>query len=242
MARYRAEVYAKVDEVIARGNLPVLVGGSGYYIHSLLFPPQVEIEDVDISQFYADNTNLWHELLKVDPVRAASIDKADTYRIKRALAIWHATGKLPSSFAPVYNPSVDYILIFLQRDREELKKRINARVLEMMDQGWIAEAGSLDTAWHEFIEVKNLIGYNEIFDYLSGEKTKKSYDAMVELIQDQTRQYAKRQSTFWRKLEREIKSKSQYTGTSIGCLETINLTEDAIDLYSNQLLDRLPLE
>jgi tRNA dimethylallyltransferase len=241
VAEYRTILYQKVHEVVARGNLPILVGGSGFYLHSLLFPPQVTIPDVDISSFYPEDAHFWQELYAIDPKRATSIDKADIYRIKRALGIWHATGNLPSSYAPRYEPSVDYLLIFLERDRQELKERIDRRVIEMLDQGWIAEAASLiGTPWQQFIKNKNLIGYTEIFDYLSHGKTKELFDVMVEHIQNKTKQYAKRQFTFWRKLEREIKQESGYTGTSVGSLETVNLTNVNINLYIDELLKRLP--
>ena len=316
VAEYRALLYKTVHEVIERGNLPILVGGSGFYLHSLLFPPHDSFPDIDITPFYSDGTDLWHELYAIDPERAMNIDKADTYRIRRALGIWHATGKLPSSYAPEYNPGVDFLLLFLERDRQELKQRIDDRVVEMFEAGWIAESKKLiGTPWQQFIENKNLIGYNEIFDYLAhNEKAynnlkelidiknqlyaqhnpgvgfkfislerdrlveavkaigrpwqevfekkkligysaivgyseavdyisqnKKAYDSMIELIRIKTRQYAKRQFTFWRKLEREIKQKSGYTGMYVGCLETVNLTNLNINLYINDLLKRLTL-
>ena len=241
VAEYRTLVYKKVDEVISRGNLPILAGGSGFYLHSLLFPPQASFADMDITPFYDKNSDLWQELHAIDPQRAMNIDKNDIYRIRRALGIWHATGKLPSSYVSDYKPLVDYLLIFLERDRQELKKRIDERVIEMFNADWIMEAEQLmGTPWQQFIERKNLIGYKEIFDYLAHEKNKKTFDKMVELIQNQTRQYAKRQFTFWRKLEREIKQKSVYTGTSVGCLETLNLTNLNINLYIDELVKRLP--
>jgi tRNA dimethylallyltransferase len=241
VAEYRTLLYKTVYEVIERGNLPILVGGSGFYLHSLLFPPHDSFPDIDITPFYSARSDLWQELYAIDPQRALNIDKADTYRIRRALGIWHATGKLPSSYAPQYNPGVDFLLIFLERDRQELKKRIDDRVVEMFEAGWIAESKKLiGTPWQEFIAKKNLIGYSEIFDYLAHEQTKEAYNNMIEQIRIKTRQYAKRQFTFWRKLEREIKQKNGYTGTNIGCLETANLTNLNINLYIDELLKRLP--
>lgn len=242
VSEYRTLLYKTVNEVIARGNLPILVGGSGFYLHSLLFPPQVTVPDIDISHVYSAEANLWQELYSIDPQRALQIDKADDYRIKRALSIWHATGKLPSSYVSVYNPEANYKIIFVERDRKELHERINARVLQMFEQGWIAETQALvGTPWQSFIQKKNLIGYSEIFDYLLTKKTEQDFSAMVDKISAQTRQYAKRQFTFWRKLEREIKKESQYTDTSIGSLEAVNLTNVEIHLYINELLKQLSL-
>lgn len=239
---YRPLLYKTVGEILSRGKLPILVGGSGFYLHSLLFPPQVAVEDRDISDLYPAGSKVWDALYAIDPQRALRIDKADEYRIRRALSIWHATGKLPSSYQSVYEPDADYMILFVERDRQELKNRINARVLEMVQQGWIAETERLlNTPWQAFIQQKNLIGYNEIFNYLLSKKTKLDYFCMVELISAQTRQYAKRQFTFWRKLEREIKTEKQYNGCYIGCLETVNLTNVDIHLYISDLLKRLPL-
>lgn len=242
VVQYRTVLYKTVQDVLARGKLPIIVGGSAFYIHSLLFPSQVEIEDVDISALYPEDTDWWQTLHSIDPVRAAAIDKADIYRIKRALGIWRSTGKLPSTFLPVYSPLMDYILVYVERDREELKLRIDERIAHMLNHDWIEEATKLmNTPWQPFIEKKNLIGYHEIFTYASHKKTKQAYDDMVQDIADQTKQYAKRQSTFWRKLEREIKSKNSYTSTSVGCLETMDLTYTPIDVYSEQLVQRLSL-
>ncbi len=240
VTEYRSLVYKKIQDIRDRGKLPVLVGGSGFYLHALLFPPQAAIPDVDISDLYSTETNLWQKLYDIDPQRALCIDKADTYRIKRALSIWHATGKLPSTYSPTYDPQTDFMVIFVERDRQELKERINARVLEMFKQGWIEETKTLEhTPWQDFIQKKNVIGYNQIFDYLSSNKSDKDLQGMVDAIATETRQYAKRQHTFWRKLEREINKEKKYTGMYIGCLEVVNLTNTKIHLYINELLRRL---
>lgn len=241
-ADYRALFHKTVNEIIARGNLPIAVGGSAFYLHSLFFPSQAAMPAVDSDHLYKNEDNLWEELYAIDPVRAVNIAKTDTYRIRRALNIWHATGKLPSSYKVEYKPEIDYLLLFIERDRQELQKRIDDRVMEMMNAGWIAESEKLiGTAWQPFLEKKKLIGYSEIFDYLTGEKNKDSYAAMIELIRIKTRQYAKRQFTFWRKLEREIKEKSEYTNVSNGYVETVNLTNMTINLYIDELLKKLSI-
>jgi tRNA dimethylallyltransferase len=245
VAQYRAILYKKVSEVLSRGNLPILVGGSGFYLHSLLFlasENRQNVSEADISAIYPEGTDLWQQLYTIDPERALRIDKNDQYRIQRALTIWHATGKLPSAYSSLYCPQADYLLLFVERDREELKKRINMRVGQMLHQGWIAETEALaGTDWQKFIEQKNLIGYAEIFAYLASKKTDSDFSDMVERISAQTRQYAKRQFTFWRKLEREIKKENQYTNDYVGCLEKVDLTNRDIHLYMSDLLKRLPL-
>ena len=251
---YRTIAHEKIKDIHARGKLPILVGGSGFYLHALLFQsPIFELlrngsEDLQhfeqqphayLEQNEGINQDIWQKLYAIDPTRAQAIDKSDTYRIQRALDIWYTTGKLPSSCAPVYNPEFDYTIIFVERDRKELRNRINARVLEMLKTGWIEETEKLiGSPWEEFIRKKNLIGYVEILDYLAGEKNSASFSRMVETISTQTCQYAKRQFTFWRKLEREIKKEKKYTGTSIGCLETVNLTNEEVHLYMSKLINR----
>lgn len=242
VTEYRNLLYKTVAEIRARGRLPILVGGSGFYLHALLFLLQAPLADThtDIEALYPVGTNLWNKLYDIDPQRALNIDKADEYRIKRALSIWHATGKLPSSYVQIYQPEADFMILFLERDRQELHQRINERVLDMLNQGWIEETKALEhTPWQTFIQRKNLIGYSEIFDYLATAQTGEGFAVMVDKISAQTRQYAKRQWTFWRKLEREINKEKQYTGRYIGCLETVNLTNIQIDLYINELLKRL---
>jgi tRNA A37 N6-isopentenylltransferase MiaA len=141
---------------------------------------------------------------------------------------------------PTYDPQADFMIIFVERDRQELKERINARVLEMFKCGWVEETKALEhTPWQAFIQKKNLIGYNQIFDYLLSNKSDKDFQAMVDTIATETRQYAKRQHTFWRKLEREINKEKKYTGKYVGCLEVVNLTKVKINLYINELLQRL---
>jgi tRNA dimethylallyltransferase len=237
---YRDLLKQTVKDVISRGNLPILVGGSGFYLRSMLFPPRVQTDKVDIAHFYKSDASFWHELHAIDPQRAAQIDPADTDRIKLALEIWHETGKLPSSFVPEYDPIVDFILLFLERDRDQLNVRINDRVVQMMNDGWLEETEQLlGTPWESFIRRKKIIGYNEIIDFLRGERSEKDYTSMIDIIRNKTRQYAKRQFTFWRKLRREIEQASVSCKNAVNVIETANLTNGDIHLYISKLLPRL---
>jgi tRNA dimethylallyltransferase len=139
---YRNLIKTKIEEILKRGNTPVLVGGSGFYGKSLFFPPvineQVEIKDTSVQ----DTT--WELLYALDPERARSIHKNDGYRVQRALSIVRSTGKNASLYVPEFNPLPgDCLVLFLTRDREELYNRINKRTIEMFDTGWIQEVQKL---------------------------------------------------------------------------------------------------
>ncbi len=192
VVEYRNVVQEKIKEITARGNIPILVGGSAFYLYTLLFPI--------------------HE-------------KSDTDHLHSHLE---------------YNPIGDYILVYAIRDTQELNTRINQRVISMVDHGWLEETQQLlGTEWEVFIQKKKLIGYNDIIDYLRGDQDKESFESMVEVVQNKTRQYAKKQRTFWRKIERDIKKQYSYSGQWIGCLEILNLTNTDLRLYINELLKRL---
>jgi tRNA dimethylallyltransferase len=240
VVEYRAVVQQKIHDIIKRGNLPILVGGSAFYLHALLFPLYEALNDTPTYVSTNESDHVWNILSAIDPQRAKQIDPSDSYRIERALDIWRKTGKTPTSFLPYYNPIADYILMYAIRDTPELNKRINDRVISMVQQGWIQEVQQLiGTPWESFIRKKKLIGYNEIIDFLKGKQDEISKNHMIEIIRNKTRQYAKRQRTFWRKLEREVSHQSNYQGEYIGCLESVNLTNTDFRLYINELLKRL---
>ena len=236
---YYHQVIPKIYDCLQRNVLPILVGGSGFYARSLFFPPK-ELEVKESQHSLHSTHNVWDTLYAIDPQRAQAIHKNDTYRIMRALDIWHTTGSKPTECVADYNPSADFILLCIMRDTDELNRRINERIHAMMKQGWIEEVRSLlNTEWEPFIEKKRLIGYHEIVTFLKNGYTKQRYNDLIDAISTKTRQYAKRQRTFWRKLERDIQSQISYYGSYIGCVESTNLTHCDIDFSSNELLQRL---
>lgn len=231
---YREIVLQTMNEVWSRDKLPILVGGSGFYIQSLLFPlqdlgyPSIHPSSMGTrdacneSEFFEEKkTDLWQMLYDIDPERAESIDKQDEYRIKRALEIWQKTGKKPSDCLPQFEPPCDFIFLVIDRNRDDLYQRINDRVVQMFDQGWIEEVKkikniqpSLDPglpawqasadrpSWESFLKIKKLIGYDDILKYLDSDY--KDMDILIENIQQKTRKYAKRQLTFFRMMSSKI--------------------------------------
>lgn len=236
---YRMMLIQKVNEIKQRGNLPIIVGGSAFYLYSALFPLKGSATPCVDSAIHHEG-DLWQKLYDVDPERASVIEKSDSYRLMRALDIWENHHKKPTAFVPEYDPFSDYILLNIIRDKEELNNRINQRVVQMLDNGWIEETELLvGSEWEDFIVKKKLIGYNEIISFLKSDRSKQSYENMVYIIQNKTRQYAKRQRTFWKKLERDIANALLYKGVYSGCTQSINLTNNDIHLYINELIDQL---
>ncbi len=240
--KYRAQIELVVRDIWKKSKLPVIVGGSAFYLLSLFFP------SVELASFSegadefdtASEENLWNKLNEIDPIRAAAIYPHDVYRIKRALAIWKSTGKKPSDFQPAYKPIAPALVVWLTRDRKELYGRINDRVKEMIAGGWIEEVEKLKkTPWASFLKKKKIIGYDLILEYLS---KKTSREKLISSIQRKTRNYAKRQTTFWKSFQRKIKAAAQEqkeASFSPVILSEFNLTHTAIESYIKQLKNEL---
>jgi tRNA dimethylallyltransferase len=241
VAQLRLLLIEKVEEIQNRNAIPMIVGGSGFYIRSLLFPirDQQETTAVNNENEKYTTAQLWQQLLAVDPLRAASLQKTDRYRIMRSLDLYHAAGTTSTVLEPVYTPFSDYYLLYVSRDKAEINQRINQRVIEMLHNGWVDEAKSLlGTKWEDFLRHKKIIGYTDIFDYIQSTH-EQPFDLLAQNISQKTRQYAKRQRTFWRKLERECLQATRYTGSFIGCIQTIDLTSKPVRLYISELLQSL---
>jgi len=241
VVEYRTLLLKTIQEVFSRGNLPIVVGGSGFYLKSIFFPPPAGDIASKEMQHTKGEKDLWQALFEVDPDRAKQIHKGDTYRIKRALAIWEQTGKKPSEFTPVFCPPIDFSLVYLSRDRNQLFERINMRTGQMMDEGWPEEVAQLKgTPWEPFLQKKKFIGYDVLLDYLScpGEDNLKK---AIAIIQKRTRHYAKRQETFWKSFERQLNEALEaYSGPNFyGETRSVNLTLLDRDLYIEQLLKML---
>lgn len=230
---FRTQVMKLCTTLQQRNKIPIIVGGSSYYIASLFFPPAAHGTKIT-QQRYKQGQDLWQKLAAIDQVRAQEIDPHDTYRLQRALDIWQSTGIRPSHYKPDYDPIGALVCIWLERDRQELYERINERTIAMIHGGWIDEVRGLDASWREFLERKKLIGYPQVIAYCRGELTK---DALVATIQKKTRNYAKRQITFWRMLKKKLEETdkgSQERHTRV-IIKEVHLTHEPIDRYINQL-------
>lgn len=236
VTQYKEDVVKLCEEIKSRGKVPLLVGGSGFYLKSLFFPVQAPAQDEN-HEYSEPTEQLWQMLHAIDPQRALAINKNDRYRITRALNIWKSSGTLPSAQAPLFKPIDSAFIIHVTRDRQDVYHRINQRVLAMFKQGWIDEVRSLSPEWKSFLVQKKLIGYDDIISFLQDSSAQESQ--LITQIQTKSRNYAKRQETFWRMFEKQLLATGQLQ--ELIAIETINLTLMDLDLYIKQLLPRIKL-
>ncbi len=200
---YRNLITPIIAGLGAKEKLPIIVGGSGFYIDALFFSQT--LAKVAQQVYQKPTLQLWHELQHIDPERAAAIQPADRYRIQRALDVWYNLGIKPSVCRPQYAPISRAVIFMLTAPVEFIYARINARVKHMFAAGWIDEVRALSTTWQDFLLTKKLIGYDDIVLYLrTPQLHAKSYDELVARIQQRTRNYAKRQLTFNRMLTKKL--------------------------------------
>ncbi len=202
-----------IDNLIDNDKLPIVIGGSGLYVNSLLYDlnfGKVK-SDEKVKKYYTDfynehGTEKLHELLvNIDSEAAAKIHKNNVKRVIRALEVCHITGnKFSEMNTDIRKPSEKYncIIIGLEMDRDILYQRINKRVDIMVENGLIEEVKSLlDKGYDRNLVSLQGIGYKEIIDYLEGKTTKQ--DA-IDILKTNTRRFAKRQFT-WFKADSNIK-------------------------------------
>ena len=192
-----------IQEISDRGKLPIIVGGTGLYIQSLLWDYKLgnegELEDDSLrakyEAFAEENGNLalWEKLQLTDPLAAEKIHCNNRKKMIRALEVFELTGH--SILEPKEQPKelYDSFLIGLNTDRSILYQRINQRVDLMVEQGLLAEAKNL--AKNTTVQAAQGIGYKEFFPYLSGGS---SLEAALEEVKLHSRRYAKRQLTWFR--------------------------------------------
>ncbi len=214
VTQYRERVIALVADIQARGKTPILVGGSLFYIKSLVFPPQGVRGDVATIPEWVQSLSTqeaWEHLQSIDSVRAQQIHMHDSYRVMRALALWYDSGMKPSSLAPQFVSPFPLYLVYLSPSVQELYERINARTIHMIEVlSWIEEVRGLmhDPAWKALILKKGFIGYAAIMQWIEDGERAELLPALIAHIQQDTRNYAKRQRTFWRSFLRQLESVS----------------------------------
>ena len=201
--KYEIEALDLINRLFDEGHETlVMAGGSGFYVDALVnglddFPSaDLQLRSELMARLQTEGVeSLRLELKALDPESYETIDIANGQRVVRALEVCLMTGKPFSSFKTSPKKKRDFEIekIGLTRPRDVLYDRINRRVVQMVDQGLVDEVRSL-TQYRDLAALQT-VGYKEIFDWFDG--TLDSLDRAVELIQRNTRRYAKRQMSYW---------------------------------------------
>jgi tRNA dimethylallyltransferase len=206
--------YAKryIESIHKRNKIPILVGGTGFYIQSILY--DIDFEKNDQDKTYREELEVLaksrggaylHELLaKLDPLSAEAIHPNNVKRIIRALEYFKQTGKpisIHNSEQRKKDSPYNYNYFVLNKDRDKLYDNINRRVDIMINDGLLEEVRLLKNMGYtrDLVSMQGL-GYKEILDYIEG---RSSLDQAIEILKRDTRHYAKRQLT-WFKREKEV--------------------------------------
>ncbi len=206
---YKRMATKYIKKVNQKNKLPIVVGGTGLYINSLVYklnfasvPPNDEVRQK--LETY-DNEYLHSKLIEVDRITGERISVNDRKRIIRALEIWEVSGKTPSEYNKNFREETDeynLTMVCLNMDREKLYKRINDRVDLMIELGLVDEVKNiLNMGYNKDLVSMQGIGYKEIIMYL---ENKISLDDAINIIKQGSRNYAKRQLT-WFKRDNRIK-------------------------------------
>ncbi|MCH4888876.1 tRNA (adenosine(37)-N6)-dimethylallyltransferase MiaA [Acidaminobacter sp. JC074] len=206
---YQEKAKAYIKDISSRGKTPIVTGGTGLYVNALMY-------DMDFSNSASDpdyrkeleaiaeahgNQHV-HEMLKdIDPKSYQKIHFNNLRKVIRALEVYHVTGQTIDDFSTDLKKTsdYDYVLIGLTRNRKRLYVRINKRVDIMIDQGLIDEVKNLrEMGLNASNTSMQGIGYKEVVPYLDGMYDK---ETMISLIKQNSRRYAKRQMTWFRRYD-----------------------------------------
>lgn len=209
VADYNKDALKAIDEIIKKGKTPIVVGGTGLYVNSLIYG--IEYSDIEVDIEYREKLEkiaklegierLYEMAKEIDPEAIKNISKNDQKRICRILEIYHTTGKNKTEQekeSRKNGPKYQYLLYGITMDREKLYDRINKRVDIMINDGLIEEVQNVVKKYDEFPTAMQGLGYKEVVEYLNGVTTK---EEMIEKIKMETRRYAKRQLTWFKKCE-----------------------------------------
>ncbi len=203
--QFAREAAQRIQDIIIRGFTPLIVGGSTLYLQALQFgladipaiDPQVRRR---LSERLASEGAhiLYQELLQVDAATAGSMDASKSHRLIRALEVYHGTGKPLSSYYKDQIPSpYKYRTLVLWRSPDSLNERISSRIDAMLREGLVREVEDLlNEGYDPQLNALKTIGYKEPVSFLQGDI---SYDEMASMLKSNTKKYAKRQMTWFRR-------------------------------------------
>lgn len=202
---YKQDAKEKISEISGRGHIPIIVGGTGLYIDILLknftLPQIASNRELRNELYNLDIEELYQMLKEKDSKAADNIDKNDRKKIVRAIEIIDTTGKTLEESRGIENSEYEVEWIGRNFDRKTLYERIDKRVDLMIEAGLLEETKNLLDKHGRIPNLINTIGYREIIGYIAN---KYSLEEAKELLKKNTRNYAKRQLTWFRK-NQEIK-------------------------------------
>lgn len=205
---FKRDAEEALEEIIAKGKTPIVVGGTGLYVNSLIYG--IDYQDMEYDKEYRNELmekaeseeglkSLYEEAVKIDPKAMEKISPNDKKRITRVLEIYKQTGMTKTKqeeLSRLKEVKYDYRVFGITMPREELYERINLRVDLMIKDGLIEEVESLIKKYKNFPTAMQGLGYKEVVEYLNGEYSK---EEMIDKIKQETRHYAKRQLTWFRR-------------------------------------------
>lgn len=210
VAEYKKRSEEAIEKILQKGKVPIIVGGTGLYANSLIY--NIEYNEIMLDEEYRKNlmkiaetevglATLYEKARSIDPVAMEKISSNDKKRIIRVLEIKHSTGKNKTELeleSRKNEVKYEYKVFAINMPREILYDRINKRVDIMIENGLIDEVENIIEKYKEFPTAMQAIGYKEIVMYLKGELTKQE---AIEKIKQESRRYAKRQITWFKKIE-----------------------------------------
>ena len=204
---YEAVALPIVERLLSEGKTPIICGGTGFYINSILYKSQfgnvganeeLRAKYEELAKEYGNE--YVHDILKQkDPESAKKLHPNDLKRVIRALEIFDVTGKAKSEQQDAPMPRFDFVSVSIEYPRDKLYNRINLRVDEMFKSGLMDEVqGLLNVGVTEEMQCMQGIGYKEVVEGLKAGWTE---EEIKELIKKNTRNYAKRQQTFFKRMQ-----------------------------------------
>jgi len=204
-AMFKESADRAIGEIWSRNRVPVIVGGTGLYMKALIYglfkaPRDSLLRERLHGEYHDDPSGFYEKVKEIDPEYAMRISHRDRIRLVRAMEVYTLTGMTVTSLEKGHGfrePRYSALKIGLQKDRDELYSRIDRRVEEMLDKGWVEEVKDiLSMGYSEWLKPFSGIGYREIVLYIKGFIR---YEDMVKDIKKHTRRYAKRQFTWFAK-------------------------------------------
>ena len=209
---YKVQAEKCIEKILNKGKVPIIVGGTGLYINSLIYGIEFQNEKYDEEYRKAledmaqkEGLEVLYEKAKlIDPTAMEKISKNDKKRIIRVLEIYHKTGKTKTQQeieSRKKDVKYNYHMFAIDMERPILYERINKRADIMINEGLIEEVKSILAKYSQFPTAMQGLGYKEVVEFLQGNISK---EEMVEKVKLETRHYAKRQLTWFRKNKETI--------------------------------------